>query len=357
MQTKKKVTIFSLLLLAFGFLFNVKAAPNPVVFQGNGVLVDLMFPEEAHPLDNIYHNLTITAQTYLSPLSITVSIYAPINSAWQIIGSPTYINLPSMIFNQSFPTSFSFDLPQNTNGTLRCTLDIQTNQTNYSSLTFYTTQVRTQTYSEILANYESLLASFETLAAKYFTLNQTYNNLTSTYQTLNSTYFSLLANYNSLNSTYTSLLAQNSALQTSYDTLTSTYNTILADRDAINNQKEILQLNYGNLTSNYGKLQGLYGALELNYTTLISNQTDLETALNRLNQTLTDREAELAQKESAQSQLESGLTYDKIVMVIFLAAVVGLIALIVYIKKKEPEPYMVIRKETVAVKPEEEKKE
>jgi type IV secretory pathway component VirB8 len=44
---------------------------------------------------------------------------------------------------------------------------------------------------------------------------------------------------------------------------------------------------------------------------------------------------------------------DRIVLFIFTITVAGLVALIIYIKRKKPEPYLVIRKETVAVKTEE----
>src|SRR3972149_234322 len=142
MQAKKIVSIISLLLISTGFIFNIEAAPtNTVTFRGAGVMVDLIFPEEAHPLDDIYHNLTITAYTFVSPLSISLNISAPVNSSWQMIGTPQTINLPSMAVNQSLPVPIFLPLPQNTNGTLRCTLVVQTNQTADSSLTFYTTQV------------------------------------------------------------------------------------------------------------------------------------------------------------------------------------------------------------------------
>jgi hypothetical protein len=49
----------------------------------------------------------------------------------------------------------------------------------------------------------------------------------------------------------------------------------------------------------------------------------------------------------AQPNNTGNLTY------LFIGTTVALIVLITYIKKKKPEPYIVIRKETVAVKPSE----
>jgi type IV secretory pathway component VirB8 len=51
--------------------------------------------------------------------------------------------------------------------------------------------------------------------------------------------------------------------------------------------------------------------------------------------------------------LSNALNIDRVVMFIFVAAVASLIALVIYLKRKEPEPYVVIRKETVTVKPDE----
>jgi len=36
---------------------------------------------------------------------------------------------------------------------------------------------------------------------------------------------------------------------------------------------------------------------------------------------------------------------------LFVGTTIALIILIIYLKKKKPEPYVIIRKETVAVKP------
>ena len=342
MQSKKLVSLFSLLILALTFFSNVQASPSPVTFQGIGVYVDLTYPEEAHPIDRIYHNLTITAQTYLSPLNITLYIYAPTNSGWQLIDSPNYIYLPSLNPTQPFTTEVSFVLPQNTNGTLRCTLDVTTNQTNYSSLTFYTTQVRTIKYGELVINYSKLL--FE-----YSTLNSTYNDLKSSYETLNATYYSLLANHTSLISAYATIDAQNEALQTNYNTLQnekttlqSRYTTLEGAYNSLLGTKDALQLNYTALESiqaNFTFLKETYNKLKSDYDELDNNYTELETTANGL----------IEQAKSSQIAVNN----SNIVMGIFLVAVVGLIVLIIYIKKKEPEPYMVIRKETVAIKPDE----
>ncbi len=81
MQAKKTVTILSLLLLTTGLVSDARTQPaSPVTFQGIGVRVNLNFPGEAHPLDSIYHNLTITAQATLSSLNITMYIYQKTSS-------------------------------------------------------------------------------------------------------------------------------------------------------------------------------------------------------------------------------------------------------------------------------------
>ena len=63
MRTKNVVYFLSLLLMSSAVVYCAGAAQtSSVSFHGVGVTVDLAFPEEAHPAENISHNLTITAE-------------------------------------------------------------------------------------------------------------------------------------------------------------------------------------------------------------------------------------------------------------------------------------------------------
>jgi hypothetical protein len=75
MQNKKIAYFLSIILFFSVFLFNVDAISsisNPnVSFHCVGITINLTFPQEAHPLDNISHNITITADAELyKPLRV-----------------------------------------------------------------------------------------------------------------------------------------------------------------------------------------------------------------------------------------------------------------------------------------------
>ena len=65
-----------------------------------------------------------------------------------------------------------------------------------------------------------------------------------------------------------------------------------------------------------------------------------------LNKTYTDLLGEFA---NLQERSESALNSDRIVMFIFVIALVALVAFIIYLKRGKEEPYVVIRKETVSM--------
>ena len=426
MRTKKIVYLFSVLLLLSVFAHNVGAQPiNSVSFYGVGVTIDLTFPEEAHPGDSMQHNLNVTASTALTLKKFNINITAQVNSSWQQIYTWEIQNFP-MEKDQKLPLPIEDQLPQDANGRLQCFIYVRTQRLTTiddASYTFYTTQVRNLTYSELLsehnelkANYSALNSSFTELSNKYYalsiehnetlrnyaslladynstlfeyqnlnttynglysaygTLNSTYNSLTSEYGTLNSTYNLLLANYNNLNSTFYSLLAANNALQSNYSSLNSTYNTLQTNYTSLDSnynsllsKNNGLQSNYDSLDSDYNSLDTLYksllsdkGALQLDYDSLNSTNNSVQAsfgllreAYGSLNGTYTALKAEVNGLAQRANSSENSLNVDRVVMFIFLMAVVGLIALIIYLKKKEPEPYVVIRKETVAVNPEE----
>jgi prefoldin subunit 5 len=306
MRIKSLVCVFLTLLFLFGQIYRSSASStNNFSFHSAGVTIDLAFPKEAHPLENISHNLTITANTDIVLQNIALFIYAPVNSTWQHIRNQT-ITWGLLRKNQTLPTSeIMFKLPQSANGTLSCILYVQTNQTaDYSSYTFYTTHVRTLTYSELLIKYDELLTKYNDTVEEYGTLLESYNELTAKYDTLNSTYNSLLNEYN--------------ALQTNYNSLNSTYHS---------------------LQGNYDSLQTSYYSLKANFDSLNQTCTDLENEINNLRQKTDASKIEIINTRN--------LTY------LFIGTTIALIILIIYLKKKEPEPYVVIRKETVAVKPNE----
>jgi predicted nuclease with TOPRIM domain len=378
MRTKNVVYFLSFLLISSAVTYCAGASQtNSVSFHGVGVTVYLSFPEEAHPLENIYHNLTITAYEYVNSLNITLFIYAPVNSTWQIIDQPHIILWPFPLgVNQSLPTvEINFTLPQNADGTLYCRLDVQTNQSaDYPSFTFYTTQVRNLTYSDLLskynefeANYSALESRFTELSNRYDALwimyNDTlakytdllpkyeallgdydrkvieYENLTATYKSLNSTHYSLQANYNSLEANYSSILAMNNALQLNYNSLDSSHSNLQTIYNSLLGTKNTLQSNYNALNSTHSSVEANYALLRATYDSLNRTYTALETEFNSLTQTII--------------KSENALNNDRIVMFIFVAAVAGLVAFVIYLKQKKPEPYVVIRKETVTMKQDE----
>src|SRR3989304_3890617 len=84
MRVKKIVYFLSFLLISSALTFCAGAAQtNSVSFHGVGVTVDLAYPEEAHPNDSIWHNMTITANTALFLRNLTVVIKASVDSSWQ----------------------------------------------------------------------------------------------------------------------------------------------------------------------------------------------------------------------------------------------------------------------------------
>jgi hypothetical protein len=303
MWIKSSVCVFATFLFLFGQIYGSAASStNNFSFHGAGVTVDLTFPEEAHPTESITHNLTITAKTSLTLENFTITIKVLVNSSWQQVYALAR-GPEEMLENQNLTNQPRFPLPQNAHGKLYCFMHVLTNITaDPLSYTFYTTHVRTLTYNELLIEYEELLANYSDLLTGYETLFESYNELTVTYGTLNSTYNSLLNEYN--------------ALQSNYNLLNSTYHS--------------LQATYNSLLSSYY-------SLEANFNSLNQTCTTLENEINNLRQKTDASKIEIINTRN--------LTY------LFVGTTIALIILIIYIKKKKPEPYVVIRKETVAVKP------
>lgn len=303
MAYKSVVAVFIMLFLLIGLLSEVDASSvRSVSLDSVGVTVDLVFPEEAHPTDTITHNLTITAHKSLTLNNFTLIINAFVDTALQQIYKG-YIS-QVMIEDENITMKILLTLPQKTHERLYCFIYISTSLlSDAATYTFYTTYVRTLTYDELLADFNELLTNYSSLLSQYQTLLQSYNNLS--------------AQYNALNSAYNLLLNQYTALQANYNTLNSTYHS----------------------------LQGNYSALSADYDSL-------ETTYNSLNQTYTFLQTEVNNLHQRENALTAELNNTRNAMYVFIASTIALIVLILYIKKKKPEPYIVLRKETVALKPE-----
>jgi predicted nuclease with TOPRIM domain len=338
MQAKKTGYFFITLLLLSGLIRSVGASTTTVSFRGGGVTIDLTFPEEAHPNTTITHNVTITAHTDLSLQSFTLFIYAPVNATWQEVKNRTI----SWDFyeNETLTSRIEFQLPQDTNGTLYCEMTIQTDQTaDASSYKFYTTRVSELTFSEMQSLYYEMLANYTSLQADYQSLLNEYNDL--------------LANYTSLFANYTALLSEHNDLLTNYDTQVANYQTLLNSYNKLSSDYNTLDSNYRSQLSKYNALQADYDSLNStfysvqgNYTFLQGNFTDLQAVYNALKETYNNLLSDL-------NNLQGTVDADNIVMFIFVVTVACLVAFIIYIKRKKEEPYVVIRKETVAMKPDE----
>jgi len=339
MQAKKIVCFFGVLILFLGLICSVDALPDTTVsFRGGGVTVDLTYPEEAHPTETITHNATITAHTDLSLQSFTLFIYAPVNSAWQEVKNRTISW--DFLENETITSRIEFQLPQNTNGTLYCVITVKTDQTTDAlSYKFYTTHVSVLTFSEMQRLYDEMLANYTTLQADYETLLNECNGLLANYTSLSTNYTALQNEHNQLTADYNSKVAAYEALLAQYNTLSGDYNTLDSD--------------YSSQRSSHNALQSAYDLLNSTRYSLQANYTSLQAVYDALNQTYTELGADLNDLQQRITDSESALGADRIVMFIFIVAVACLIAFIIYIKRKETEPYVVIRKETVAVKSDE----
>jgi predicted nuclease with TOPRIM domain len=338
MQAKKMGYFLSTLLLFSGLIYSVGASTTTVSFRGGGVTIDLTFPEEAHPTETLTHNVTITAHTDLSLQSFTLFIYAPVNATWQEVKNRTISW--DFLENETLTSRIEFQLPQDTNGTLYCEMTVQTDQTaDALSYKFYTTRVSELTFSEMQSLYYEMLAN--------------YTSLQTDYETLLNEYDGLLANYSSLFANYTALLSEHNDLLAKYNAQVATYESLLNSYNKLSGDYNTLDSNYRSQLSKYNALQADYDSLNSTHYSLQANYTTLQAVYDALNQTYTDLLSDLNNLQERISFSESALNTDRIVMFIFIVTVACLIAFIIYIKRKEPEPYVVIRKETVTMKPDE----
>ena len=330
----KKIAYFLIALLSFSlFIYSANAASDTTFsFRGAGVTIGLTFPEEAYPNTTITHNITIKANVNLTSINIDIHIYAQVNSTLQLVKSQV-LSWGTLHENDSLPTSeIPIMLPEKTNGTLYCDLTVQTEISlteDYASCSFYTSRISKLTFSEMQSLYNEMLANYTNLQADYKALLSEYDNL--------------LANYSSLLSNYTALLSKHNDLSGKYDAEVSSYESLLTDYDKTNS-------NYKSKLNEYNTLFADYNFLNFTHYNLQTNFTSLQTVYDELNQTYTSLEAKSNGLLQDITNGENALNSDRIIMSIFVGTVALLIAFIIYIKRKKPEPYVVIRKETVSVK-------
>ncbi len=296
--------VASLLILFFllGSIVEVEAsAISDVLLQSGGILINVTFPEEAHSTETVTYNVTITAFTILTIQNFTMVINAIVDSNWQQVYKEQIISR-SMELNENLTMQVTFTLPQLTHDRLYCYIYALTDKPPEDSIyTFYSTYVRSMAYDELLGKYDELLSNYSSLISEYHTLLYSYNNASEEYTVLYS-------EYNSLFSQYTQL-------QTSYSSLNSSYHT--------------QQGNYSSLLASFDTLERDYDLLNQTYTILL-------------------QEPNILQQNN--DILSTDLNNTRIIMFVLIGAVAIAIALIIYIKKKGAEPYIVVRKETVALK-------
>jgi hypothetical protein len=327
MHSPKKVYVLTALVLFSTLIVQVWASPNPTLtLQGGGITIDLTYPEEAHPEENIWHNATITANTAVTLNNLTMVIQAPVNSTWQTVFTGKDERNIFMQENSSFQWSMGpLLLPPNVNGTVQCFIFLKTSSVDNISTTIYTTHVSELTFSEMQTlynNYETLLANFNDLS----------NNYTISVEALNL------------------LTTQHAELQKKYNSEIAAYHTLLNSKDQISQEYNNLNANYKAKLTELSASQSDYETLNTIKNNLQTSYTTLQNVYNNLNQTYSNLLAQLSTLQEEANELPISRT----LLFIALMAVAGLVALIVYLKRKKPEPYMVIRKETVTVPQDEE---
>ncbi|MHA2326524.1 MAG: hypothetical protein ACXACB_14045 [Promethearchaeota archaeon] len=293
MSIRKLLCPLIILLLCSTVLSSINAQPFSVLsFHGVGITVELVFPEEAHPEDNIDHNVTINSQTNPEIEVFNLTIYGTINQTIQEIKS-LFLSLD---LDAPYTKRINVSLPKETLGKLYCTLYAKTDQdTDYFFTSFFTTQVNPITFSELLVAYESKLLELEISKSRY----------------------------DSLFLEHSSLLGRHSTLEDDFESNVKTFNELLK--------------NYTSLESNSTNIQGNFTILQNEFNSLNEVYDDLQVKIIDLERTI----------ETSQNQLDT----DRNLMIVFIIILVSLIGLIIYLRNKQKEPYVVIRKETVSMKP------
>lgn len=267
--------------------------------------MDVAFPQEAHPTDTITHNLTVTALRSITLYNFTVIVNVLVNQTWQRVYYDYYPK--ALQQNESFVLPpLQFTLPQKASGRLSVYVYALVSVFGDSlEYTFDTTIVRDLTYG-----------TYDELMARY--------NLT-------------LANYNQKLAEYNQTLAEYQNLSSSYDNLNSTYSLLLSDYGALLKQYENLTARHYNQTIDYDKLKTDYALLQTTYANLNTTYSQLSSETDDLQHKL--------------DSYESDLTLTRNILYVCIAVAGILVIALVYLKKKKPSPYLVLRKETVALEP------
>jgi len=347
MTTKKLACLLSTALLFSALVYGVNALPaTTLLFQGVGVTIEITFPEEAHPTENITHNVTITADTMVTLRNFTMVIMAPVNSSLQKIynGKDTIGRLLPVNY------TLNLSLPQETNGTLQCFIYANTTQSaDLLSGEFYTTRVHILTFNELLGEYNILSTEYNNLVADYQTLTNKYNELSADYSNLVADYEALLSENNELLANYSILLSDFETLVSQNDQLLADYNDLVTEHDSLLRSNESLTDECNTLNSNYNILLSDFNILQSDYDLLNSTRFNLQAEYDSLNSTYANLKTEIANLQEKIGFSENALNSNRIILLIFLISTGVLVILIFYLKRKKQEPYIVIRKETVAL--------
>ncbi len=209
MLLKEKLLFLITLILLAGFIYGAQASQTDTVsFSSAGVTINSTFPEEAHPLEVVSHNVTITSTSPVTLRSVTIVVKAQQGQSWQEIYNGTDT------LSQPLPRSYNLQitLPQWVNGRLYCSILVRTGNVGDLSATFYSAIVSEVTFSEIQTLYYQILANYSSLESDNTALLSRYNKL--------------LVNCSSLLADYDTLRTQHSNLSLAYDSLRSEYDRI-----------------------------------------------------------------------------------------------------------------------------------
>ena len=309
MRVKTLVSLLTLLIFLSSFCIHNAGAllTSSVSLQGNvGFVIDLVFPEEARPADLITHNLTLTATTSVFWFNVTLVVKALVDADWQQVYN---VDIPSrsVTTDEKIYEQGTFTVPKGAHDRLYCFVHVSTQAYTTSreaSYIFYTTQIRSATYDELLNDYNELLNDYNGLMANY-------SGLLADHKTLLESYDELSARYSALNPNYTLILDQYSSLQTAYSSLNSSYHS----------QKE----SYDALRADYDSLQASYSMLNTTCNALRTENSNLGRLVGSAN---------------------SELSLSRNLMYAFIAAALVLGAIAIYVKRKKP-PVVYIRKQEV----------
>ena len=291
-------------------------------FRSNNFTITIAFPEEAHPLEDVTHNVTITANTDLTSLELVIQIYASIGTTLQSIRNQSFPPIDILGQGQSLPIGIIFQAPQQTNGLVNCVINVSTSQiSGTASYSFLTTHVSSLTFTEIQSLYDQILTNYTAL------LNE-YNDL--------------VGNYSSLLANYTNLFSNNTILQDNYNEQLAIYKSLQDSNNDLTNQFNTLNSNYQSKTVDYNSLQTDYQTLNSTSNALQISYNDLQDAYNNLDHAYDELQAQEATQQSSENDVN-----NLIAVIIVLAIIIAALAILtIYIKQKSKEPYIVIHKES-----------